>query len=62
MTIALETTGLEKRFGALRVTRGLSLKIEQGGKVTEQKVNAEVRDMVPGGSHAGHASHGEHKH
>ena len=40
----------------------LTLKIEQGGKVTEQKVNAEVRDMVPGGSHAGHASHGEHKH
>ncbi|MBP0638421.1 copper chaperone PCu(A)C [Cupriavidus sp. AcVe19-6a] len=35
----------------------ITLTIEQGGKVTEQKVNAEVRDMVPGGSHAGHGAH-----
>ena len=31
MTIALETQNLEKQFGGLRVTRELSLKIEQGG-------------------------------
>jgi ABC-type branched-subunit amino acid transport system ATPase component len=32
MSIALETKGLEKQFGGLRVTRDLSLKIEQGAR------------------------------
>ncbi len=32
MSIALETKGLEKQFGALRVTRDLSLRIEQGAR------------------------------
>src|SRR5689334_16096097 len=32
MTIALETRGLEKSFGGLRVTRDLSLRIEQGAR------------------------------
>src|ERR1700750_1043384 len=32
MTIALETRNLEKTFGGLRVTRDLSLKIEQGAR------------------------------
>jgi branched-chain amino acid transport system ATP-binding protein len=32
MTIALETAGLEKSFGGLRVTRELSLKIAQGAR------------------------------
>jgi branched-chain amino acid transport system ATP-binding protein len=32
MTIALETSGLEKQFGGLKVTRGLSLRIEQGAR------------------------------
>ena len=32
MTIALETKGLEKQFGGLKVTRDLSLKIEQGAR------------------------------
>src|SRR4029078_4499915 len=32
MTVALETSGLEKRFGGLRVTRDLSLRIEQGAR------------------------------
>ncbi len=32
MTIALETRGLEKQFGGLKVTRDLSLKIEQGAR------------------------------
>ena len=32
MTIALETNGLEKSFGGLRVTRDLSLKVEQGAR------------------------------
>ena len=32
MTIALETQSLEKQFGGLRVTRDLSLKIEQGAR------------------------------
>src|SRR6202171_363916 len=32
MTTALETTGLEKQFGGLKVTRDLSLKIEQGAR------------------------------
>ena len=32
MTIALETIGLEKHFGGLRVTRELSLKIERGAR------------------------------
>ena len=32
MTIALETQNLEKTFGGLRVTRDLSLKIEQGAR------------------------------
>jgi ABC-type branched-subunit amino acid transport system ATPase component len=32
MTIALETVGLEKRFGGLAVTRDLSLKIEAGAR------------------------------
>jgi len=30
MTVALETQGLEKHFGGLKVTRDLSLRIEQG--------------------------------
>ena len=32
MTIALETKGLEKSFGGLRVTRDLSLRVEQGAR------------------------------
>ncbi|WP_375775684.1 ABC transporter ATP-binding protein [Bradyrhizobium sp. ma5] len=32
MTIALETRGLEKAFGGLRVTRDLSLKVMQGAR------------------------------
>ena len=32
MTTALETQGLEKSFGGLRVTRDLSLKIAQGAR------------------------------
>jgi branched-chain amino acid transport system ATP-binding protein len=32
MTVALETRGLEKTFGGLRVTRDLSLKVEQGAR------------------------------
>jgi branched-chain amino acid transport system ATP-binding protein len=32
MTLALETKGLEKQFGGLKVTRDLSLKIEQGAR------------------------------
>ena len=32
MTIALETKGLEKSFGGLKVTRDLSLKVEQGAR------------------------------
>jgi ABC-type branched-subunit amino acid transport system ATPase component len=32
MSLALETRGLDKRFGGLRVTRELSLKIEQGAR------------------------------
>jgi ABC-type branched-subunit amino acid transport system ATPase component len=32
MSIALETTSLDKQFGGLKVTRDLSLKIEQGAR------------------------------
>lgn len=32
MTVALETRGLERSFGGLRVTRDLSLKVEQGAR------------------------------
>ena len=32
MTTALETKGLEKQFGGLKVTRDLSLQIEQGAR------------------------------
>src|SRR5471032_626966 len=32
MTFALETKGLEKQFGGLKVTRDLSLKIETGAR------------------------------
>ena len=32
MSVALETKGLEKQFGGLKVTRDLSLKIEQGAR------------------------------
>jgi branched-chain amino acid transport system ATP-binding protein len=32
MTVALETRGLEKSFGGLRVTRDLSLKVSQGAR------------------------------
>src|ERR1700734_694913 len=32
MSIALETRGLEKQFGGLKVTRDLSLRIEQGAR------------------------------
>jgi ABC-type branched-subunit amino acid transport system ATPase component len=32
MTVALETIGLEKQFGGLKVTRELSLKVEQGAR------------------------------
>ena len=32
MTTALETRGLEKQFGGLKVTRDLSLKVEQGAR------------------------------
>ena len=32
MTIALETKGLEKQFGGLKVTRDLSLRIEAGAR------------------------------
>ncbi len=38
----------------------LTLKIEQGGKVIEQKVNAEVRDMTASATTPG--GHGDHKH
>src|SRR5207302_2675077 len=32
MTLALETHGLQKQFGGLKVTRDLSLRIEQGAR------------------------------
>jgi ABC-type branched-subunit amino acid transport system ATPase component len=32
MTTALETKGLEKQFGGLKVTRDLSLKVAQGAR------------------------------
>ena len=32
MSTALETRGLQKQFGGLKVTRDLSLKIEQGAR------------------------------
>src|SRR3984885_13894912 len=32
MTVALETLNLEKRFGGLKVTRDLSLKVEAGAR------------------------------
>ena len=32
MTLALETQNLEKEFGALKVTRDLSLRVEQGAR------------------------------
>src|SRR5258705_284042 len=32
MTTALETKGLEKQFGGLKVTRDLSLRVEQGAR------------------------------
>ena len=32
MTIALETKGLEKSFGGLRVTRDLSLRVQRGAR------------------------------
>ena len=32
MTVALETKALEKQFGGLRVTRDLSLRVEQGAR------------------------------
>jgi ABC-type branched-subunit amino acid transport system ATPase component len=32
MTLALETQGLERQFGALKVTRNLSLRIERGAR------------------------------
>ena len=32
MTIALETRGLEKSFGGLKVTRDLSLQVKQGAR------------------------------
>jgi ABC-type branched-subunit amino acid transport system ATPase component len=32
MTFALETNGLEKQFGGLKVTRNLSLRVEQGAR------------------------------
>lgn len=38
----------------------ITLKIEQGGKVIEQKVNAEVRDMTASAASPG--GHGDHKH
>jgi hypothetical protein len=40
----------------------ITLKIEQGGKVIEQQVTAEVRDMVPAAASGGHAGHADHKH
>ncbi|RLK35958.1 copper chaperone PCu(A)C [Cupriavidus plantarum] len=47
----------------------LTLKIEQGGKVVEQKVTAEVRDLTAQtgqpaqtGAAAGGMAHGDHKH
>ncbi len=41
----------------------ITLKIEQGGKVIEQKVNAEVRDMTASAaSAASPGGHGDHKH
>lgn len=40
----------------------ITLKIEQGGKVVEQKVTAEVRSMVPAAAGGGHGDHGDHKH
>ncbi|EHP38909.1 copper(I)-binding protein [Cupriavidus basilensis OR16] len=41
-------------------TVALTLKIEQGGKVIEQKVDAEVRDLTATAPAAG--AHGDHKH
>ena len=38
----------------------ITLRIEQGGKVIEQKVNAEVRDMTASAASAG--GHSDHKH
>lgn len=38
----------------------LTLRIEQGGKVIEEKVDAEVRDLGAGAPAAG--AHGDHKH
>lgn len=44
----------------------LTLKIEQGGKVVEQRVTAEVRDLTAQaaqpGAPAGGMAHGDHKH
>ena len=40
----------------------ITLKIEQGGKVVEQKVTAEVRGMVPAAASGAQAGHDEHKH
>ena len=44
MTIALETRGLEKSFGGLKVTRDLSLRVEQGAR------HARLKGYPPGGS------------
>ncbi|WP_454762604.1 copper chaperone PCu(A)C [Cupriavidus campinensis] len=40
----------------------LTLKIEQNGKVVEQQVKAEVRDLTAAAPTAGAADHGDHKH
>lgn len=40
----------------------ITLKIEQNGKVTEQTVKAEVRDVTATAQSGGHAGHMDHKH
>ena len=40
----------------------ITLKIEQNGKVTEQTVKAEVRDVKAAAQSGGHAGHMDHKH
>ncbi|CAG2140004.1 hypothetical protein D3C87_1505790 [compost metagenome] len=40
----------------------LTLKIEQNGKIVEQQVKAQVRDLTAGAPPAGAGGHGDHKH
>jgi len=52
-------TGLKGQLKA-GDTVPITLRIEQGGKVIEKQVNAQVRDMTA--SAGGDMSHGDHKH